>query len=56
MKDDSHVWATTYDEGATELFRIQSEIAERVASALDLTVNDTERRLLAAKPTETLSL
>jgi serine/threonine-protein kinase len=52
--DDSHVWATIYDEGATELFRIQSEIAERVATALDLKLNDVERRLLASKPTANL--
>jgi non-specific serine/threonine protein kinase len=54
VKDDSSVWADTYDEDMTELFRVQSEIAERVARALDITLLEPERRSMHARPTENL--
>jgi TolB-like protein len=54
VSDDTHVWAATYDEDMTEVFRVQSDIAERVAQGLDITVLGPERRLLQAKPTENL--
>jgi tetratricopeptide (TPR) repeat protein len=38
-----------------EVFRVQSEIAERVARALDVAVLDPERRSLESKPTENLA-
>ncbi|UCF04540.1 MAG: protein kinase [bacterium] len=52
--DDIHLWADTYDEDMTEVFHVQSEIAERVAHELDVTLLEPERRALAAKPTENL--
>lgn len=52
--DDIHVWADTYDEDMTEVFRLQSEIAERVARELDVAILEPERRVLAAKPTDNL--
>jgi tetratricopeptide (TPR) repeat protein len=48
------VWAATYDEDMTEVFRVQSDIAERVALGLDIAVLGPERRLLQAKPTDNL--
>ncbi|NIQ56711.1 MAG: hypothetical protein GWN71_26055, partial [Gammaproteobacteria bacterium] len=38
IEDDTHVWAATYDEDMAEVFRVQSEIAERVARALNVTL------------------
>jgi TolB-like protein/Tfp pilus assembly protein PilF len=52
--DDTQVWAATYDEDMTEVFRVQSDIAERVAQGLDVAVLGAERGLLQAKPTENL--
>ena len=52
--DDIHIWADMYDEDMTEVFRLQSEIAERVARELDVALLEPERRALAAKPTENL--
>jgi len=52
--DDIHVWADTYDEDMTEVFELQTEIAERVARELDVTLLEPERRMLAAKPTENI--
>jgi serine/threonine-protein kinase len=54
VSDDIHVWADTYDEDMTEVFRVQSSIAERVAHALDITLLETEREALEATPTENL--
>jgi serine/threonine protein kinase/tetratricopeptide (TPR) repeat protein len=53
-RDDIHLWADTYDEDMTEVFRLQSEIAERVARELDVTLLEPERRALTSKPTENL--
>ncbi len=49
--DDTHVWANTYAEDMIEVFQVQSEIAERVARAMDLTLLEPERRSLVARPT-----
>jgi non-specific serine/threonine protein kinase len=51
VADDIHVWADTYDEDMSEVFRLQSEIAERVANALDITLLEGERELVTAEPT-----
>jgi eukaryotic-like serine/threonine-protein kinase len=43
VRDDSHLWADAIDEQVTEVFRVQSRIAERVTSALDLTLRGPGR-------------
>jgi len=50
--DDTHVWAETYDSNMKDVFHIQSDLAERVASALDITLLEPERQALRSKPTE----
>jgi serine/threonine protein kinase/tetratricopeptide (TPR) repeat protein len=52
--DDRHVWADTYDNDMNEVFRLQSDVAERVAQALDITVLEPERRALHSRPTENI--
>jgi non-specific serine/threonine protein kinase len=52
--DDRHVWAETYDDDMSEVFRLQSDLAERVAQALDVTLLEPERRALASRPTENM--
>lgn len=54
VSDNLSVWAATYDEDMTEVFRVQSEIAERVAQALDVTLLEPERRAVEVKPTDNL--
>jgi serine/threonine-protein kinase len=49
--DDSHLWADAYEVELTEVFRIQSEIAERVTAALDLALQAPERVTLASAGT-----
>ena len=52
--DDRHVWAQTYDDDMSEVFRLQSDLAERVAQALDITLLEPERRALKSRPTENI--
>jgi serine/threonine-protein kinase len=49
---NTHLWAGTYDDNMSEVFRLQSNIAERVAEALQLRLLEPERRTVAAQPTE----
>jgi serine/threonine protein kinase/tetratricopeptide (TPR) repeat protein len=52
--EDTHVWTDIYDDDMSEVFRLQSDVAERVAQALDITLLQTERESLASRPTENL--
>jgi serine/threonine-protein kinase len=54
VSDDTHVWAEVFDEDLTEVFQVQSTIAERVARALDVALLEPERRRLAARYTESV--
>jgi len=50
--DDTHLWAQSYDEDLSEVFQVQTEIAERVARAMDLTLIEPDRSSWASRPTE----
>ena len=52
--DDRHVWAETYDKDMSEVFQVQSDLAERVAQALDITLFEPERQALRSRPTENM--
>jgi len=54
VSDDSHLWATTYNEFMIEIFDLQTKIAEQVASAMDITLLEPERELLNRKHTNNL--
>jgi TolB-like protein len=51
---DEHLWAEIYDRALTtgNLFDIQSEIAQAIATALKATLTDTELATVAEVPTE----
>jgi TolB-like protein/Flp pilus assembly protein TadD len=53
VAEDRHLWAGQYDEEWVEVFRLQSEIAERVARELDVTLLEPERQS-RARPTDNL--
>ena len=53
--DDTHVWAQTYDRDMSDVFRVQSGIAEQVARQLDVALLETERRAMEKRPTENLA-
>ncbi len=52
--DDSHVWANTFERALTQVFAVQADIATRIAEALDVTLLESEKQLVAAKPTDNL--
>jgi TolB-like protein/Flp pilus assembly protein TadD/predicted Ser/Thr protein kinase len=54
IKDGTHVWAETYDRALEQIFALQLDVAEKVASALDVALLQTEKQSIAAKPTDNL--
>ena len=50
-KTDKHLWAERYDRELTDIFEIQSEIAEHIADALQATLSPDEKAELSQKPT-----
>ncbi len=51
--DETHVWADlfTVPIAANEMFRVQTEVADQVARALNVTIQESERGALEAVPT-----
>ncbi len=49
--DDSHIWASTMERALTQVFAAQADIAEQVASALNVNLLGDERRTLRQAPT-----
>lgn len=49
---DSHLWAESYDRTLTDVFAVESEVAQRVADSLRATLTGVEKATLATKPTE----
>ncbi|HET9708732.1 MAG TPA: BTAD domain-containing putative transcriptional regulator [Gemmatimonadales bacterium] len=52
--DGTQLWAQIYDEPLDEIFRVQSDIAERVVQALDIRLLDPQRRIVDAAPTRNI--
>ena len=49
VSDDSHVWANRFDAVLTDVFQVQSTIAHEVATALDVTLLQSEQDVLSRK-------
>jgi serine/threonine-protein kinase len=47
-------WQQPFDAGLTDVFKVQADIAGKVASALDLALGATQQQALAEKPTQNL--
>jgi serine/threonine-protein kinase len=52
MRDGSSVWADHYDAKTEDLFDVEGQIGERVATALEIALGARERRTISARPTE----
>jgi serine/threonine-protein kinase len=50
-RDDSHLWAETYDRKLDDVFGIQSEVATAIANAMQATLTSAEKAQVAATPT-----
>jgi TolB-like protein/Flp pilus assembly protein TadD len=52
---DAHVWADTFDRELTNLFALQSELAERITAALRASLSAHERASMRIHPTSDLA-
>ena len=50
--NDRHLWAQVYDRELTDVFAIQSELAQEIASALKATLSPGEQARIERKPTQ----
>jgi serine/threonine protein kinase/Tfp pilus assembly protein PilF len=52
--NDKTIWADSYDRDLTDIFAIQSEIAQTIAGKLTATLSPDEKKRIEAKPTDNL--
>ena len=53
-RTDTHVWTEHYDRDATDVFAIQSEIAQQIAKQLQAKLSPMEKAEIAERPTDDL--
>jgi serine/threonine protein kinase len=53
-RSDHTIWADSYDRDLTDIFAIQSQIAQSIAGRLTATLSPEEKRRIEAKPTDNL--
>ncbi|MEY2480739.1 MAG: adenylate cyclase [Verrucomicrobiota bacterium] len=49
---DAHLWADSYDRRMTDIFGVESDIAQKVADSLQATLTGPEQHAITARPTE----
>src|ERR1700746_3096320 len=49
---DEHIWANDYDRDVTDVFAIQSDLAQKIAEALQSKLSPGEKAQMTRKPTE----
>jgi serine/threonine protein kinase/Tfp pilus assembly protein PilF len=52
VSDGTHIWTEQYDDILESVFDLQSDIAEKVAEALNITLLGTEQKSLSERPTD----
>src|SRR5262249_2704128 len=50
--DDEHVWAEDYDRDLTDVFAIQTDLAQKIAAALQAKLSPNEKAQLDRRPTK----
>ena len=50
-ESDSHLWAERYDRELIDIFAVESDIAAKIAEALQARLSGAERRAISAQPT-----
>ena len=53
-KTDEHLWGETYDREFKEVFAIQSDIAQKVASELKINIDPDVKQRIEASPTQSI--
>jgi len=54
-RTDTHVWAEEYDRDLSEMFAIQSDIAQKIADQLQAEISASEKLAIESKPTADLT-
>jgi TolB-like protein/Flp pilus assembly protein TadD len=49
---NAHLWAEIYDRKLTDIFAVESDIAKTIADTLQAKLTGSEKRAIAARPTE----
>ena len=49
---DEHLWANDYDRELTDVFAIQTDLAQKISEALQAKLSPTEKALIEQKPTQ----
>src|SRR5438132_7109036 len=50
--NDEHMWAEDYDRDLTDVFAIQTDLAQKIVGELQAKLSPTEKALMERKPTE----
>jgi len=53
-RSDNTIWADSYDRDLADIFAIQSEVAQTIASKLAAALSPEEKKRIEAKPTDSL--
>ncbi|UCC82658.1 MAG: tetratricopeptide repeat protein, partial [Gemmatimonadota bacterium] len=51
---DEHLWAEIYDRDLTDIFAVQSDIAQQIVAALQATLTPAEKEVIERKPTDNM--
>jgi serine/threonine protein kinase/Tfp pilus assembly protein PilF len=54
VEDDFQLWSNTYEQKLERVFEIQSDVAEKIAKALEVEFSPEEKEQIQKKPTENL--
>ena len=54
VRDGYHLWAERFDRLVEDIFDVQNEVSQKIADALKISLTDSQRELLAKKPTDDL--
>src|SRR5438477_10438850 len=49
---DEHIWASDYDRDVTDVFAIQTDLAQKISDALQTKLSSAEKSRIERKPTE----
>ncbi|NIV72386.1 MAG: adenylate/guanylate cyclase domain-containing protein, partial [Calditrichae bacterium] len=53
-ENEEHLWAETFDRNYSDIFKVQSDVAQQIAIALKATLTPEERHLIQQKPTKNM--
>jgi TolB-like protein/Flp pilus assembly protein TadD len=51
-ENDEHIWAEDYDRDLTDVFAIQTDLAQKIASSLQAKLSPNEKERLDSRPTQ----